>query len=314
MKIAVLVFPSRRRDNSPIFGEAEQMAAAARIRGHQVDVLEVTHFTFLFDGNSTTLYYKDRPFEDPDLVIAWVGMLNGVAERTAVLQEIELRGVPVLNKRLPVIRTRNKFQTMQILSAVGLPVIKTVMIHDLAGLDLALDQLGAFPVVAKTVYGNDGKGVAIFESKRSLLSGLELMLDNNVEAETILLQEFVVTDNKDYRCFVVGDKVVAQMERSAPENDFRANLSGGGHGKKVDLPPEVQQLAIESARCLDLDIAGVDILLSDKGPVLCEVNPRPGFKICKITGVNVADHIIEHAEYRAGLISEDSNFPMIANA
>ncbi|MCB0332753.1 MAG: RimK family alpha-L-glutamate ligase [Bdellovibrionales bacterium] len=309
MNIAILVFPSKRRDNNPIFGEAEQMASAAKLRGHSVSVMDASHFSFVFNGDSTSLHYNGEPFIEPDLAIAWVGMLNGVAERTAVLQEIELRGIPVVNKRLPVIRTRNKFQTMQILSSVGLPVIKTVLLQDLTSLDFGLAQLGDFPVVAKTVYGNDGKGVAIFESKRSLLSGLELMLDNNVATETILLQEFVKANNKDYRLFVVGDKVVAQMERSAPGEDFRANLSGGGAGKKTELPLEVQQLAVEAARCLDLDISGVDILISeDKGPIICEVNPRPGFKICQITGVDVTHSIIELAEYKAGAISNDQRY------
>ena len=168
-------------------------------------------------------------------------------------------------------------------------------------------------MVAKTVYGNDGKGVAIFESKRSLHSGLELMLDNNVATETILLQEFVKTDNKDYRCFVIGDKIVAQMERSAPEGDFRANLSGGGSGKNIDLPKEVQQLAIESARCLDLDISGVDILLSDKGAIICKINPRPGFKICEVTGVDVAAHIIDYAEAKVKPLLLERPAPFVAN-
>ncbi len=296
MNISIIVFPSKRRSNEPIFGEARQMQQAAISRGHQSEVYNSQHFSFLFDGKKTQLWYQHEKFKAPDVFVAWVGMLNHVAERTAVLEEIEIMGIPVLNRRIPVVRTRNKFQTMQILSSKGLPIIKTVMIHELESLDLVLEQIGDFPVVAKTIYGNDGKGVAIFESKRSLQSGLELMLDNQVQAEHVLIQEFIKTDNKDYRLFVVGDEVVATMERTAAEGDFRANLSSGGSARNVELSDDIKELAVKASKALDMDISGVDILLSEDGPVICEVNPRPGFKIKDITGVDVAEKIIMHAE------------------
>ncbi|MCL4137637.1 UNVERIFIED_CONTAM: hypothetical protein GTU68_065538 [Idotea baltica] len=193
---------------------------------------------------------------------------------------------------------------MQILSARNLPVIKTAVLYDLDNLDHILKSIGEFPVIAKTIYGNDGKGVAIFESKRSLLSGIELMMDNDITCESILIQEFVKADNKDYRLFVVGGKIVAQMERTAPKGDFRANLDGGGSGSEAHLPPEVIKLGEDAAKALKLDIAGVDILIGDDGPVICEINPRPGFKISEITNTDVAKAIIEWTEKKYKLLTQ----------
>ena len=303
MKVDILVFPSSRRDNSPIVHEAELMAEALRKRGNQADLVFSTDFSFVFDTVGTRLFHHDAIYKPADIVIAWVGMLTGVAERAAVLRELELMRMPIVNNFQPVVRTRDKFRTMQILSAHKLPVIKTVLLSNLGSLDHILHTVGDFPVVAKTIYGNDGKGVAIFESKRSLISGIELMMDNNINCESILIQEFVKAQNKDYRLFVVGGKVVAQMERSAPEGDFRANLSGGGSGAKANLPQEVITLAEDAANALALDIAGVDILLGENGPVICEINPRPGFKISQITGVDVADEIALWTEEKFRRIS-----------
>jgi RimK family alpha-L-glutamate ligase len=303
MNIDVLVFPSNRRSNNPIVHEAELMAESARMRGHEARLVFSNDFSFIFDTDGTKLCHHAEPYKRPDIVIAWVGMLNGVAERAAVLRELELMKVPIVNNFQPVVRTRDKFRTMQILSARKLPVIKTVLLSTLDSIDHVLHAVGDFPVIAKTIYGNDGKGVAVFESKRSLISGIELLLDNNIQCESILIQEFVKAQNKDYRLFVVGGKVVAQMERSAPEGDFRANLDGGGSGARADLPPEVLTLAEDAAKALALDIAGVDILLGENGPVICEINPRPGFKISQITGVNVAEEIIKWTEEKYAILT-----------
>lgn len=303
MKIDILVFPSTRRNNGPIVHEAELMAEAARVRNHEANLLFSNDFSFVFEKDGTSLFHHETEYTPADIVIAWVGMLSGVAERAAVLRELELRKVPIVNNFQPVVRTRDKFRTMQILSARKLPVIKTVLLSKIDSLDHVLHSVGDFPVVVKTIFGNDGKGVAIFESKRSLISGIELMMDNNIACESILIQEFVKAQNKDYRLFVVGGKVVAQMERSAPAGDFRANLDGGGSGAKANLPESVVTLAEDAANALALDIAGVDILLGEQGPVICEINPRPGFKISSITGVNVAEEIIRWTEQKHALLS-----------
>lgn len=306
MKIDILIFPSKRRDNTPIIHEAQLMADAATKAGHQAQLVFANEFSFIFDNGGTNLYHKETLYTKPDIVIAWVGMLANVAERAAVLREFELSGIPIVNNLKPVVRTRDKFRTMQVLSARNLPVIKTAVLYDLKNLDHVLKSVGDFPVIAKTIYGNDGKGVAIFESKRSLLSGIELMMDNDITCESILIQEFVKANNKDYRLFVVGGKTVAQMERSAPKGDFRANLDGGGSGAPANLPKEVIKLGEDAAKALKLDIAGVDILLGKNGPVICEINPRPGFKISEITNTDVAKAIIDWTEEKYKLLTSSS--------
>lgn len=304
MKIDILVFQSKRRNNEPIIHEAELMKKAALNRGHKARLVFAKNFSFVFAQGGTNLFYDNELYESPDIVIAWVGMLNNVAERAAVLREIKLRNVPIVNNLTAVVRTRDKFRTKQILSDKKLPVIKTAVLYSLGNIDRILESIGEFPVIAKTIFGNDGKGVAVFESKRSLVSGIELMMDNNISCESILIQEFVKADNKDYRLFVVGGKVVAQMERQAPKGDFRANLDGGGKGLQASLPSEVIKLGEDAAKALDLDIAGVDILIGEDGPVICEINPRPGFKISEITNTDVAKCIIEWTEKKYSLHSD----------
>lgn len=303
MKIDILIFQSKRRDNEPIIHEAELMKEAAVEKGHDVRLIFAYNFSFVFGQGGTSLYYENKPYDNPDIVVAWVGMLNNVAERAAALRELKYRNVPIVNNLTAVVRTRDKFRTMQILSAQKLPVIKTAVLYNLSNLDNILNSIGEFPVIAKTIFGNDGKGVAVFESKRSLISGIELMMDNDISCESILIQEFVKANNKDYRLFVVGGKVVAQMERRAPEGDFRANLDGGGKGVKASLPDEVIKLGEDAAKALDLDIAGVDILIGENGPVICEINPRPGFKISQITNTNVAKSIIDWTEEKYGILT-----------
>ena len=175
------------------------------------------------------------------------------------------------------------------------------MVHELDQLDLAVKHIGSFPIVVKAICGSEGKGVAIYESYRSLKSGIELMLNQKMSIDEILIQEFIDTGNKDYRLFVVDSEVVAQMERSAPEGDFRANITCGGEGQPSDLPQDVLDLAIKSAKIFELDVAGVDILMSDEGPVVCEVNSRPGYKIEKVTGKDVRGKIVDYAEKLVGI-------------
>ena len=296
MKVGILFFPSKRRCNQHSIEEAEHLVSAFERFGHQGEIYFSDNFSFTFDHKGTGLWYEDSEFQQPDLIISWVEMLTAVAERSSVLQQVELLNIPTINNTDAVVWARSNLQTIQMLSAKGLPVIKTAMVHEVDQLDLAVKHIDSFPVVVKAICGSEGKGVAIFESYRSLKSGIELMLNQKISIDEILIQEFVDTGNKDYRLFVVGGAVVAQMERSAPKGDFRANLSGGGSGQPADLPSEVLELAVKAAEVFKLDVAGIDILLSDAGPVICEVNSRPGYKIEKITGVDVTGAIVKYAE------------------
>jgi ribosomal protein S6--L-glutamate ligase len=296
MKIAILMHPNDVKKDKVTSKSAKQMKAEAEARGHEAQIILAKNISLIFDVSGTELYYQGKILKLPDVVINWVGILNNVNKRMYAVREMELKGVPVVNSFFPVTHTRNKFHTFQLLSDKNFPVIRTILISDKKHLDFAVKKLGGFPIIAKTIFGNEGKGVTIFESKRSLVSGIELLLENNLFMDFIQLQEYVESANRDYRLFVVGDKVVAQMEREAPKDDFRSNLSAGGTGKPSHLPAEVTDLAVKAAGTLKLDVAGVDIIITPTGPKICEVNPRPGFLIAEITGVNVAKEIVKMAE------------------
>jgi ribosomal protein S6--L-glutamate ligase len=298
MNIGIITF-SAGKPNGVTYPEAEKIAATAREMGHEANVYASRFFSFFFDENGTRLAYKEKEFPKIDVAISRVHVHKNTADRMAALRDLEILGIPVVNRFLPNLRAKNKFHTFQLLAAKGLPVIKTAIVANAEYLDFALEHIEDFPIVAKAASGVEGKGVAIFESKRSLVSGLEMILQDTTRLDSIILQEFIPTGNVDYRIVVVDGEVVGQMERRAQEGEFRANLSVGGSGGKVELPSEILEIAKEATKALDLDISGVDILMTESGPKICEINSCPGLKIEKVTGAKICEAIIKCAEKRA---------------
>ncbi|MCT4591881.1 MAG: RimK family alpha-L-glutamate ligase [Candidatus Gracilibacteria bacterium] len=297
MKIGIVTFSSRHKGDVNLV-EAYQLAKKAREMGHEATVYQSRYFSFSFDQKESALYYKGRPFDKSkiDIAISRASIYKDVAERLSVLREFEIMGIPILNNYKSVLWAKNKFHTFQHLAAKGLPLIKTVLLSHSDYINFAVKKLGGFPLVVKAASGVEGKGVTIFESERSFRSGIELILKDEDRMDNILLQEYVEAGGIDYRVFVVGDKVVGQMKRSAKEGDFRANISQGGKGEKADLSDEVRQIAIDATKALGLDISGVDILLAKNGPLICEVNSSPGLKISRITSTDIEREIVKMAE------------------
>lgn len=298
MKIGIFTSSTTKKGSKLILDESKKFVRTAKERGHDCKIFVSSYFNFLFDEKGTTLFYKNKKLPKLDVVISKIGVSKNIAEKTTSLKEVEIMKIPVLNRFFPVLKAKNKFHTFQILSSKKFPVIKTVLLADIENLDFAISKIGKFPILAKAISGSHGKGVAVFETRRSLISGLELMITNEKQVDSILLQEFVKVRGRDYRLFVVGNRVIAQMQRKAPTGEFRSNIALGGSGKKVDLSKEVQDLAVEATQALGLDFAGVDILLTKEGPKICEVNANPGLKISEITGVDVVSEIIKLAEQK----------------
>jgi ribosomal protein S6--L-glutamate ligase len=186
----------------------------------------------------------------------------------------------------------DKMRTLQRLSAAGVRVPKTILINSPMQIEPALEAVG-FPCIIKSVYGSKGVGVCKADSFASAKSTIQSLLNYT---SPILVEEFIPAAGKDIRAIVVGGRLVALMERAAPEGDFRANLSQGGEGKAINLTPELEKLSVMAAHALPLQIAGVDILLSKTGEIfVIEVNGNPGFGIQKITGIDIADAIISYS-------------------
>ena len=219
---------------------------------------------------------------------------------TAIVRQLEMQGEYVLSKSIAITRARDKLRSMQVLARYGVDIPKTVVSRNTADIDDLLDQLGEMPVIIKLAYGTHGNGVILAETKKAAKSTLQAFYLANDDGVSILLQEFIKESaGTDIRAFVVGSKVIASMQRKSLDDDFRSNLHKGGAGTPIKLTAQEEKMAIAAAKAMGLNVAGVDIMRSARGPLVLEVNASPGFGIEKITGRNVAGKIIEYVEHNA---------------
>jgi ribosomal protein S6--L-glutamate ligase len=271
-----------------------RLVKTAKKRGHKVRVADPLDFVPVMSRHAPTLYYKDRPVDDVDLVIPRIGasMTN---YGLAVVRQLDMMGIPVLNNAVAIARSRDKLRAMQLLTLKDIDVPVTVCAKHPAELDVALDLVGGPPVIVKLLQGTQGVGVMIAETKEAAKALLQTLW--GMDQDLILQQYIGESKGKDLRVIVVGGRVVAAMRRSAKKGEFRANLHRGGKGRKVRLSEEAERVAILATKIMALEIAGVDLLESKDGPKVLEVNSSPGLEgIEKVTGVDVADAIIAHAE------------------
>lgn len=292
-KIGILSFKSLGKKDI----DAIAIKNAALGMGHTARIYRNANFQFSFDPSLPDLFYKNKRFNPPDVMIIRASVLDNVDSEVSTVKQLQLMGVPVVNHYLPIVRAKNKVRTMQILKHEGIPIPRTMVIHNLEYIDEAVDKLGSFPLILKTPHGSLGKGVSIIESKRSLRSMVDLLIAS-VKDHLIIIQEYVKeAKGKDIRVFVVGGKIVAAMERQAKKGEFRANFHQGGSVALVDLSVEEQALALKAAKAIGLHVAGVDVIRTAEGPKILEVNSNPGLEgITQATGINVAYHIVKFAE------------------
>jgi ribosomal protein S6--L-glutamate ligase len=196
----------------------------------------------------------------------------------------------------------NKLRTLQICSDAGLPTPRTIGINVNSPLPSLIEKLGGIPVVIKLLHGSGGQGVALLKDRSSAISTIQSLM----KARTgILLQEYINSSGKDYRVIVMGNQVIASYQRSAPRGEFRANLQQGGQGSSVKLSAEDNSICIKAAKVCGLSIAGVDLIKDHSGnSYIIEVNSNFGFRVEKITGVDVADCIIRYVESNYNNVAE----------
>ncbi len=290
MKIAIL---SR---NARLYS-TRRLVEAARERGHVVRVLDPLRCYVRIAPMDVAIRYRGKDVRDVDAVIPRIGT-SSTFYGTAVLRQFEMMGVYTPNPSDAVLRARDKLRCLQILASQGLDMPVTVFGDNPDDPRDVLAMLGDPPHVIKLNEGSQGTGVVLAEKRSASQSVVEAF--RGLYAN-FLVQEFIAeAKGCDLRCFVVGKKVVAAMQRVASAGEFRANLHRGGSAIKVDLSAEEKRIAVRAAGALGLGIAGVDLLRSNRGPLLLEVNSSPGLEgIEAATGLDVSAEIIRHLEKQA---------------
>lgn len=284
MKIAIL------SQDASLYS-TRRLKEAGEELGHDMRVVNYLRCYMNITSHKPAVYYNGQPLESFDAIIPRIAA-SKTFYGTAVVRQFEVMGVFSANESQAISRSRDKLRCLQILArdGIGLPV--TGFAHATQDIDGLLDFVGGAPVVIKLLEGTQGIGVVLADTQNAAKSVIEAFrqLDAN-----ILVQEFIKeAAGVDLRCFVVGGKVVAAMKRKGAEGDFRSNLHRGGKADMVKLTPEERTTAVRAAKSMGLKVAGVDMLRSNHGPVVMEVNSSPGLEgIEKASGIDVAKKIIE---------------------
>lgn len=272
-----------------------RLVESALARGHQVSVVDPLEFSLVVSRGRPSLYLRGVEVSGYDVVIPRIGA-SITSYGLAVVRQFDMMGVPVLNHAVAIARSRDKLRAMQLLTKRDLDIPITVCTKSTAYLDAALRQVGGPPAIVKLHQGTQGIGVMLAETRQSVESTLEAFW---TLGQDIILQEFVAESRgRDVRAIVVGGKVVAAMRRRAKKGEFRSNLHRGGEPEGIDvLDPRYARAAVAAARVMALEVCGVDMLETRKGPKILEINSSPGLEgIEKATGLDVAGAIIRHAE------------------
>ena len=290
MKIAVL------STNGRLYS-TKRLLEAGKERGHQMLLLNHKRCYMNIASHRPSVHYKGEAVTGIDAIIPRIGASVSFYG-TAVVRQFEMMGVYSLNESLAISRSRDKLRALQLLARKGIGLPVTGFANSPDDTEDLLNFVGGAPVVIKLLEGTQGVGVVLGETKKAAESVIEAFRGLNAN---FMVQEFIKeAGNSDIRCLVVGNKVVASMKRTGKEGDFRSNLHRGGTAALTRITPEERSTAVRSAKIMGLNVAGVDLLRSNHGPVVMEVNSSPGLEgIEKATGKDVAGSIIQFLEMNA---------------
>lgn len=284
MKIAIL-------SRNPKLYSTRRLREAAELRGHEVLIADPLKCYMNIATHNPTVYLRGDKIDGVDAVIPRIGA-SITFYGTAVLRQFEMMGVYCVNESVAISRSRDKLRSLQLLSRKGLGLPLTGFAHSTDATQHVIKMVNGAPLVVKLLEGTQGVGVVLAETSKAAESVIEAFRGLNAN---ILVQEFITeARGADIRCLVVGDKVVASMKRQGKEGEFRSNLHRGGSATVVKITPEERSTAVRAAKVMGLNVAGVDLLRSNHGPVIMEVNSSPGLEgIETSTGKDVAGTIIE---------------------
>ncbi len=287
MKIAIL-------SRNPKIYSTHRLVKAAITRGHKVRVINPLRCYMNITSAKPMVHYRDESLDDFQVIIPRIGA-SITYYGSAILRQFEMMGVYSLNESTSITRSRDKLRCLQILSRSGIGLPTTSYAHSTRMTEKIIKMVGDAPCVIKLIEGTQGKGVILADTHKaaeSVIDGFRQMKAH------FLVQEFIKESNgQDIRAFVIGDKVVASMMRTAKAGEFRSNLHRGGTAKNIEISEEEATMAVNAAKALGLNVAGVDLLRSSRGPLVLEVNSSPGLQgIETSTGLDIASMIIEYIE------------------
>ncbi len=288
MRIAVLA-------SNPDLYSNKRIVDAARARGHDVEFIAIKNCYMDITASKPEIHYRGG--EILSYYDAVIPRIRPAATfyGTSVLRQFAAQGTYCLNGPVAIGRSRDKLRTLQILSGKGINIPKTGFADSPADTKDLIKMIGGAPLIIKLLEGTQGIGVVLAETNKAAESVINAF--KSLKAQ-ILVQEFIKESRGvDLRLFVVGDKVVGAMERHAAEGEFRANIHLGGTGSKAKITPQERRMAIQAAKFMELRVAGVDIIRSERGPMILEINSSPGLEgVEAATGKDIASLMIEHLE------------------
>jgi ribosomal protein S6--L-glutamate ligase len=289
MKIAVL-------SRNPKLYSTIRLVEAAEARGHEVRVLDVKRCYMNITSHNPSISYRGEKLTGFDAVIPRIGA-SVTFYGTAVLRQFEMMNVFPLNESVAISRSRDKLRSVQLLARKGIGLPVTGFANNPDDIEDLISQVGGAPLVIKLLEGTQGIGVVLAETHNAAESVIQAFMGLNAN---IMVQEFIKeAGGSDIRCLVVDDKVVASMKRQGTEGDFRSNLHRGGTASLIRLTPEERSTAVRAAQIMGLNVCGVDLLRSNHGPVIMEVNSSPGLQgIECASGKDIAGLIIQFIEKR----------------
>ncbi|MCP5506848.1 MAG: RimK family alpha-L-glutamate ligase [Chlamydiales bacterium] len=289
----LIIYKTRLDEITPVDYGVKRMLDAGKNMGIDLDVVCPEQFELVVtrhDRNSILIDEKSRPL--PNFVIPRMG-----SETTyfglAVVRQLERLGIYVCNSSESIELAKDKLHVHQILAQSDLPTPKTMMVKFPIDINVVKKEIG-FPLVIKNIIGTRGEGIYLCESEERFMDLMELIYSYNHQAN-IILQEFISTSKgRDLRVFVLGGKVIGSMQRKS-KGHFKANYSQGGTVEPIDLPDEAAWLAVETARLMNLEVSGVDLLFTEEGFMICEANSSPDFEgLEQVVGKHIAEDILTH--------------------
>ncbi|WP_295441390.1 30S ribosomal protein S6--L-glutamate ligase [uncultured Thiodictyon sp.] len=292
MKIAIL-------SRDPTLNSTCRLVEAAALRGHEVQVIDVLRCYMNVTTHAPSIHYKGEELTGFDAVIPRIGA-SVTLYGTAVLRQFEMMGVCALNESVAIVRARDKLRSLQLLARKGIGLPVTGYAHAPDDIEDLIKMVGGPPLVIKLLEGAQGIGVVLAETEAAAKGLIEAFM--GVRAN-ILVQEYIKeAQGADIRCFVIGERVVAAIKRQGKPGEFRSNLHRGGTASLIRITPQERSIATRAARIMGLSVAGVDILRSQRGPLVLEVNSTPGLEgIEGATGKDIAGLMVEHLEKHAAL-------------
>ena len=290
MKIALLA-------RNPNLYSHRRIVEAAEARGHEIEIINTLRVSINISSGRPMLYHRlQHPLEEFDAVIPRIGA-SVTAYGLAVLRQFEVMGIYPMNESVAIGRSRDKLRCMQLLARKGIGLPSTAYTNDPKQAEDVIKLVGGPPAVIKLIEGTQGIGVVLGETMQSAKSVIEAFQGAKVN---ILVQQYVKAGGMDIRALVIGEKVVAAMKRQGPPGEFRSNLHRGGHASSVKITPQERATAVRAAKTLGLNVCGVDMLRSEHGPMVMELNSSPGIEgLENASGKDVATLMIEFLERNA---------------